>query len=73
MAMEKVFGRHRAEVKTLAGVYGKAYEGDTEFEKIQSSVEQFATEEGRRPRMGGGLCAWLPFAVLAAASATVLA
>ena len=51
MAMEKVFGRHRAEVKTLAGVYGKAYEGDTEFEKIQSSVEQFATEEGRRPRM----------------------
>jgi len=51
MAMEKVFGRHRAEVKTLAGVYGKAYEGDTEFEKIQSSVEEFATEEGRRPRM----------------------
>ena len=27
MAMEKVFGRHRAEVKTLAGVYGAAYEG----------------------------------------------
>ncbi len=51
MAMEKVFGRHRAEVKTLAGVYGKAYEGDTEFEKIQQSVEQFAKEEGRRPRM----------------------
>ena len=51
MAMEKVFGRHRAEVKTLAGVYGKAYEGDTEFEEIQSSVEQFAKEEGRRPRM----------------------
>lgn len=51
MAMEKVFGRHRAEVKTLAGVYGKAYEGDTEFEKIQKSVEQFAKEEGRRPRM----------------------
>ena len=51
MAMEKVFGRHRAEVKTLAGVYGKAYEGDTEFEKIQSSVEKFAKEEGRRPRM----------------------
>ncbi|MBT4568699.1 MAG: methylmalonyl-CoA mutase [Marinovum sp.] len=51
MAMEKVFGRHRAEVKTLAGVYGKAYEGDSEFEKIQQSVEQFAKEEGRRPRM----------------------
>ncbi|WP_374636335.1 methylmalonyl-CoA mutase, partial [Paracoccus sp. (in: a-proteobacteria)] len=31
MAMEKEFGRHRAEVKTLAGVYGAAYEGDDEF------------------------------------------
>ncbi|MDF1853963.1 methylmalonyl-CoA mutase [Pseudooceanicola sp.] len=51
MAMEKVFGRHRAEVKTLAGVYGKAYEGDAEFEAIQKSVEAFAEDEGRRPRM----------------------
>ncbi len=51
MAMEKVFGRHRAEVKTLAGVYGKAYEGDEGFATIQKSVEAFAEEEGRRPRM----------------------
>ena len=51
MAMEKVFGRHRAEVKTLAGVYGKAYEGDEGFAAIQKSVEDFAEEEGRRPRM----------------------
>ncbi|MGB1415299.1 MAG: methylmalonyl-CoA mutase, partial [Paracoccaceae bacterium] len=51
MAMEKVFGRHRAEVKTLAGVYGKAYEGDDDFAAIQASVEAFAAEEGRRPRM----------------------
>ena len=51
MAMEKEFGRHRAEVKTLAGVYGKAYEGDEGFAAIQKSVEDFATEEGRRPRM----------------------
>ncbi|MFN3844596.1 MAG: methylmalonyl-CoA mutase [Paracoccaceae bacterium] len=50
-AMEKVFGRHRAEVKTLAGVYGAAYEGDAGFEAIQRDVEAFATEEGRRPRM----------------------
>ena len=50
-AMEKVFGRHRAEVKTLAGVYGAAYEGDAGFEAIQADVEAFATEEGRRPRM----------------------
>jgi len=51
MAMEKVFGRHRAEVKTLAGVYGKAYEGDAGFAAIQESVEGFAEAEGRRPRM----------------------
>jgi len=51
MAMEKVFGRHRAEVKTLAGVYGAAYEGDAGFAAIQKSVEEFAVSEGRRPRM----------------------
>ena len=51
MAMEKVFGRHRAEVKTLAGVYGAAYEGDEGFAEIQAAVEAFAEEEGRRPRM----------------------
>ncbi|WP_299373218.1 methylmalonyl-CoA mutase [uncultured Tateyamaria sp.] len=51
MAMEKVFGRHRAEVKTLAGVYGAAYEGDAGFAAIQKSVEDFAEAEGRRPRM----------------------
>ncbi len=51
MAMEEEFGRHRAEVKTLAGVYGAAYEGDAGFAAIQQSVEDFAEEEGRRPRM----------------------
>jgi methylmalonyl-CoA mutase len=50
-AMEKIFGRHSAEVKTLAGVYGAAYEGDKGFVAIQKSVENFAKEEGRRPRM----------------------
>jgi methylmalonyl-CoA mutase cobalamin-binding domain/chain len=49
-AMEKVFGRHRAEVKTLAGVYGAAYEGDAGFED-PADVEAFAEAEGRRPRM----------------------
>ena len=51
MAMEEVFGRHRAEVKTLAGVYGAAYEGDAGFAAIQTDIEAFAEEEGRRPRM----------------------
>ena len=51
MALEKEFGRHRAEVRTLAGVYGAAYEGDEGFAAIQKDVEKFAEEEGRRPRM----------------------
>jgi len=50
-AMETAFGRHKAEVKTLAGVYGAAYEGDEDFAAIQAAVEGFAAEEGRRPRM----------------------
>ena len=51
MAMEKEFGRHRAEVKTLSGVYGAAYDGDDDFRKIQIEVDEFSKAEGRRPRM----------------------
>ena len=51
LAMERVFGRHRAEVRTLAGVYGGEWEGDAGFAAIQAEVEAFAEAEGRRPRM----------------------
>jgi methylmalonyl-CoA mutase len=50
-AMERVFGRHRAEIRSISGVYGGAYEGDNEFAAIRGDVEAFAREEGRRPRM----------------------
>jgi methylmalonyl-CoA mutase len=50
-AMEKVFGRHRAEIRSISGVYGSAYEGDNAFAAIRGDVEAFAREEGRRPRM----------------------
>ncbi len=50
-AMEKVFGRHRAEIRSIAGVYGGAYEGDSDFASIRAEVEKFAKDEGRRPRM----------------------
>ena len=50
-AMEDTFGRYRAHVKTVAGVYGQAHGGDESFEKIRSDVEAFAKDEGRRPRM----------------------
>ncbi len=50
-AMEKVFSRHRATTRAIAGVYGAAYDGDPEFRRIQQDVASFAEERGRRPRM----------------------
>ncbi len=50
-AMEEVFDRHKAEIRSIHGVYGAAYEGDDEFEAVQADVEAFAEAEGRRPRM----------------------
>jgi methylmalonyl-CoA mutase len=50
-ALEKVYTRHRAEVRSVSGVYGGSYRGDDEFEAAQREVEAFAAQEGRRPRM----------------------
>ncbi|MFQ5515784.1 MAG: methylmalonyl-CoA mutase, partial [Myxococcota bacterium] len=50
-ALEDVFGRHQAEVRSVSGVYRSAYEGDETFEEIRREIERFAQEEGRRPRM----------------------
>ncbi len=51
LAMEKAFGRHRADTPTLAGVYGGVFKGDREFLEIQEQVRSFEEQEGRRPRM----------------------
>jgi methylmalonyl-CoA mutase len=50
-ALEDVFGRHRAEIRSVTGVYASAYAGDAEFEAIHREVEAFAAAEGRRPRI----------------------
>jgi methylmalonyl-CoA mutase len=50
-AMEKVYGRHRAEVRSISGVYGAAYQGDPEFDALHADVAAFAESEGRRPRI----------------------
>ena len=50
-ALESVWGRHRAQTRSISGVYSSAYEGDEEFMKIKQKVEQFAEDHGRRPRM----------------------
>jgi methylmalonyl-CoA mutase len=50
-AMETVFGRHKAQIQSISGVYGSAYEGDESYAAIQKEIEEFAAAEGRRPRM----------------------
>ena len=50
-ALESVFARHRAVVRTIAGVYGGSYEGDEGYEEVRRQVEEFAAAEGRRPRL----------------------
>ncbi|MBO44457.1 MAG: methylmalonyl-CoA mutase [Rhodospirillaceae bacterium] len=50
-ALEKCYTRHRAVIRSISGVYGSVYEGDEGFEKIQSEIKNFQTNEGRRPRM----------------------
>jgi len=50
-ALEQVYGRHRAVIHSISGVYGAAYAGDARFAGIQHGVEAFARDEGRRPRL----------------------
>ncbi len=51
LAMERVFGRHRAEIRSITGIYGSAYAGDEDFERVRAAVAAFAADEGRQPRM----------------------
>jgi len=50
-AMEVVFGRHQATIRSISGIYGAAYEGDEGFAAVVADVEAFADDHGRRPRM----------------------
>jgi methylmalonyl-CoA mutase len=50
-ALEKVWGRYRAEIRSISGVYGQAYDDDVEWRALQAEVARFGQEHGRRPRM----------------------
>jgi methylmalonyl-CoA mutase len=50
-ALEQVFTRYRADVRSVSGVYGGVYQGDEEFDSVLREVTKFAESEGRRPRM----------------------
>lgn len=50
-AMEKVFGRHQAIIRSISGVYSSESMNDKDFEKAKELVLEFAKLEGRRPRI----------------------
>ena len=50
-ALEKIFGRFRANNQTISGVYGGVVEGMESWEAIKTDIEKFKEEEGRRPRI----------------------
>lgn len=50
-AMEKVFGRHKAEIRLQSGVYMSEVQGDQDFMQVKEMVEDLAQELGRRPRI----------------------
>ncbi len=50
-ALEVVFGRHKAQIKSISGVYSKAIKNDASFEKAKQLANKFAKKEGRRPRI----------------------
>ncbi|HET6528961.1 MAG TPA: methylmalonyl-CoA mutase family protein, partial [Balneolaceae bacterium] len=50
-AMEKAFGRYKATVKSISGVYSSEMDSDNNFKKAQQLADEFADLEGRRPRI----------------------
>jgi methylmalonyl-CoA mutase len=50
-ALEKVFGRYKAQIKTITGVYNKEIKDDKSFKKAMELSDQFAELDGRRPRI----------------------
>jgi methylmalonyl-CoA mutase len=50
-ALEKVWGRHRADTQKVTGVYAAAYDSAEGWEKLQQEIDAFAQDQGRRPRV----------------------
>jgi methylmalonyl-CoA mutase len=50
-ALEKVFGRYQAVSRTITGIYSAESQRDPEFQKAQAMANEFAKDEGRRPRI----------------------
>ena len=52
LSIEKVSGRYKAVTRTISGVYSSEYAKDDKlFEQVRKMTDEFAIEEGRRPRI----------------------
>lgn len=51
MALEAVFGRYKAQIKSFSGVYSKEIKDDSTFKKARELADKFAEQDGRRPRI----------------------
>ncbi len=50
-ALETVWGRYHAEIRSISGVDGGQFADDAEWKRLRAEVERFATDHGRRPRI----------------------
>ncbi|WP_296144918.1 methylmalonyl-CoA mutase [uncultured Flavobacterium sp.] len=50
-ALETVFGRYKAQIKSFSGVYSKEIKNDESFATAKQKADEFAQSEGRRPRI----------------------
>ena len=50
-ALEKVYGRHRADTQKVTGVYAAAYDSAEGWAQLQKEIAEFADQHGRRPRV----------------------
>ncbi|MDP3824345.1 MAG: methylmalonyl-CoA mutase family protein, partial [Burkholderiales bacterium] len=50
-ALEKVWGRHRADTQKVTGVYAAAYDSAEGWDKLKGEIAEFAEAQGRRPRV----------------------
>jgi len=50
-ALERVWGRHQAAIRTVSGVYSSEFSGREEMQRVRAAADAFAAREGRRPRI----------------------
>ncbi|MFX0555771.1 methylmalonyl-CoA mutase [Maribacter sp. CXY002] len=51
VALEKVFGRHKAKINSVTGVYSREIKEDASFKRACTLANEFAEQDGRRPRI----------------------